>query len=223
MSDEKLQFDELDVKIGQIVEALPKSCVSKQFTDVIIIGGIPGEALIISAPPSGIFPKLVEGETLVLRLKMASGVAIMATSVLFISEEPMFMVYLDFPRDITFKRIRNAARVSVKLPVLVSNLESAEFSCVAGKITDISTTGASLSLTEYVGKEGEQISMKGKFSVGGIQRILSLRAVIRATEKKAIDQIIYGIEFLADNENDLLVLFGFIFNAMAFGKVQNIR
>lgn len=223
MSDEKLQFDELDVSIGQIVEALPKSCASKQFTDVMIIGAIPGEAIIISAPPSGVFPKLVEGEALVLRLKMASGVAIMATSVLFISEEPMYMVYLDYPKDVTFKRIRNAARVSVKLPVLVSNIETSEFSCVAGQIIDISTTGASLSLTEYVGAEGEQISMKGKFSVGGIQRILSLRAVIRGTEKKALDQTVYGIEFLADNENDLLVLFGFIFNAMAFGKIQKIR
>lgn len=223
MSDEKLQFDELDVSIGQIVEALPKSCVSKQFTDVMIIGAIPGEAVIISAPPSGVFPKIVEGEALVLRLKMASGVAIMATSVLFISEEPMYMVYLDYPKDVTFKRIRNAARVSVKLPVLVSNIETSEFSCVAGQIVDISTTGASLSLTEYVGAEGEQISMKGKFSVGGIQRILSLRAVIRATEKKSLEQTVYGIEFLADNENDLLVLFGFIFNAMAFGKIQKIR
>ncbi len=223
MSEEKLEFDELEISIGQTVEVLPKSSEEKAFSDVLLLGAIPGEALIITAPASGIFPKMEEGEKVVMRVKLADGVAIFASSVLFISDVPMYMVYLDFPTDISFKRIRNASRVSVKLPVLVSNVSSPEFCGIAGQITDISTTGAGLALTEYAGENGDEINMKGKFSVGNIQRVLAIRAVIRATKKKTDALTIYGVEFLEDDENDLLVLFGFIFNAMAFGKIQNIR
>lgn len=223
MDEEKLEFDELGITIGQMVEALVKGSGTKEFSDVLVIGAIPGEALILTAPPSGVFPKMDEGDKVVIRVKLADGVAIFAAHVLFISDVPMFMVYLDFPSDITFKRIRNATRVSVKLPVLVSNSDEPKYSGVAGRITDISTSGAGLALTEYAGDAGERIVMKGKFTVGNIQRVLSIQAVIRAVNKKSDDLIIYGVEFLEDDENDLLVLFGFIFNAMAFGKIQNIR
>lgn len=222
MSDQKLDFEALGITIGQAVEVLPQSSTSKIFSDVLILGAIPGEAIIIAATSSGEFPKMDEGETLVLKFKLADGVAILATSVLFISEVPMFMVYLDYPKDITFKRIRNASRVSVKLPVLVTSLSKPKYSGIAGQIIDISTTGAGLTLTEYAGGNGDQIMMKGKFSVGCIQRVLTIRAIIRTTTKKQENLTIYGIEFLEDDENDLLVLFGFIFNAMAFGKIQKI-
>ncbi len=223
MSEEQLEFEELDISIGQTVEVLPKKSGEKVFSDVVLLGAIPGEALIITAPASGVFPKMEEGEKVVMRVKLADGVAIFASSVLFISDVPMYMVYLDFPTDISFKRIRNASRVSVKLPVLVSNVSSPEFCGIAGQITDISTTGAGLALTEYAGENGDEINMKGKFSVGNIQRVLAIRGIIRATKKKTDTLTIYGVEFLEDDENDLLVLFGFIFNAMAFGKIQNIR
>ncbi|MFL0800576.1 MAG: flagellar brake protein [Agarilytica sp.] len=223
MSAEQLEFDDLHISIGQTVEVLPKNAEDKAFSDVILLGAIPGEALIITAPASGVFPKMEEGEKVVMRIKLADGVAIFASNVLFISDVPMYMVYLDFPTDISFKRIRNASRVSVKLPVLVSNVSSPEFCGIAGQITDISTTGAGLTLTEYAGENGDEINMKGKFSVGNIQRVLAIRAVIRVTKKKTDTLTIYGVEFLEDDENDLLVLFGFIFNAMAFGKIQTIR
>ncbi len=223
MGEEKLEFDELSITIGQSVEALAKGSGSKEFSEVTVIGAIPGEALIITAPPSGVFPKMSEGEKVVIRVKLADGVAIFATHVLFISDVPMYMVYLDYPTDITFKKIRNATRVSVKLPVLVSNVDEPKYAGVAGRITDISTSGAGLVLTEYAGGAGERITMKGKFAVGNIQRVLAIQGIIRAVNKKSDDMIIYGVEFLEDDENDLLVLFGFIFNAMAFGKIQNIR
>lgn len=223
MSEEQIDFSELNIAIGQSIEALPQSAGTKEFTEVLVIGGIPGEALIITATPDGIFPKMSEGETVIFKIALADGIALFTAQVLFISDVPAFMVYLDFPVKAKFRRIRNATRVKVTLPVLASNMDNKAMSGCAGRIKDISTTGAGLEMYEPLGEEGHRIVIKGKFNVGDIQRILSIDAVIRL--KKQIDPktIFYGIEFLESDENDLLVLFGFIFNAMSFGKIQKIR
>ncbi len=223
MSDDKLQFEELDISMGQMVEAMPKNSPDKSFSEVVMLGAIPGEALIIAPPPSGVFPNMEEGEKVIIRVKLADGVAIFPSTVLFVSEVPMFMVYLDFPQDISFKRIRSASRVSVKLPVLVSNRHEKKYSGITGQITDISTTGAGLLLSEFAGEKGNELVVKGKFTVGSIRRMLTINGVVRVVKETRTNALVYGIEFLEEDENDLLVLFGFIFNAMAFGKIQKIR
>tara|TARA_R110000868_G_scaffold168246_2_gene402907 strand:- start:7 stop:678 length:672 start_codon:yes stop_codon:yes gene_type:complete len=223
MSDEKLQFDELGISMGQMVEALPKNDPEKVFSEVVMLGAIPNEALIIAPPPSGLFPKMAEGERVIIRLKLADGVAIFTSTVLFVADVPMFMVYLDFPQEISFKRIRNASRVSVKLPILVSNRNDKQYSGITGQITDISTTGAGLLLSEFAGDKGDELVVKGKFAVGSIRRVLTINGIVRMVKETKSNTLIYGVEFLEEDENDLLVLFGFIFNAMAFGKIQKIR
>lgn len=223
MSEEKLDFSELNIAIGQLVDVLPQQSTTKEFSQVVVVGAIPQQALIITAPESGIFPRLEVGEKLVFRLGLADGLAIFAAHVLFISEVPAFMVYVDFPGVVTFKRVRNATRVSVSLPVLVSNISSKQQSGLAGRIIDISTTGAGLEMFDPLGSSGDRIKIKGKFSVGSIQRVLSIDAVIRISKRLSDKVIFYGIEFLESDENDLLVLFGFIFNAMSFGKIKKME
>ncbi len=217
------KFEELDVKMGQIVQVLPKSGSKKEFFDVMLIGVIPGECLIIGAPETGIFPRVKEGDHLVFRIMLADGIALFSTVILFLSEMPMFMAYADYPKDIKFKQVRKASRVSVSLPVLSSNHTTGVQSGVAGRIIDISTAGAGLEVYEDLGKTGDEVIIKGKFEVNSIQRLLSVKAVIRARKKRADDTILYGMEFSGGDEDDLLVLFGYIFNAMAYGKIQKIR
>lgn len=223
MADEKIKFDDIGVTIGQIVEVLAFSSQSKNFSEVIVVGAIPGESLIIAAAKNQEFPIVKEGEKIIFKVKLTNGVAIFATNILFITDIPMDMAYVDIPKDIAFKKIRSAPRVSVSLPVLASGTLSGSPSGVAGKIVDISTTGVGLELFETVGERGDQIMLKGKFSVGGIQRVLSVRAIIRKAKESSKGGFLYGVEILEEDENQLLVLFGFIFNAMVFGKIQKIR
>jgi hypothetical protein len=151
------------------------------------------------------------------RIKLPSGVALFPTTVLFISEIPTLIVYLDYPRDIKFKRVR-AARVNVVLPILANNTTDTDFMGVAGKIVDISTSGARVEMFEPLGKVGDLVEIKGKFQVGGIMRTLGIQSVIRAEKPGNA----YGIEFFEQNEDKLLVLLGFIFHAMAYGETQTI-
>lgn len=223
MTDAKIKFDDIGVTIGQAVEVLPFSAQSKSFSEAIIVGAIPGESLIIIASKNNELPTMKEGEKIIFKVKLTNGVAIFATNVLFIADIPTIMVYVDIPKDIAFKKIRSAPRVFVSLPVLASGTSSGSPSGVAGKIVDISTTGVGLELFEALGNRGDVISLKGKFTVGSIQRILSVRAIIRKAKESGRGGFLYGVEIIEEDENHLLVLFGFIFNAMVFGNIQKIR
>lgn len=223
MSEESIELESLNLTFGQTMEAMPGKSAVQEFSPVVLLGAISGQSLIISAPPSGEFPRMAEGERVVFRLNLPSGIAMFSSHVLFISDVPMFMVYVDYPQQLKFKKIRQAARAHISLPILLSNSELKQRSGISGKITDISTAGAGLEAYEELGDKGQGVVIKGKFSIGNIQRFLSIRSIIRSQSRSVSGHYIYGVEFLEDDEDDLLVLFGFIFNAMAFGKLQQVR
>lgn len=218
-----LNFAELGLGFGQKMVLMPDSGDRNNTFSCELIGRLGEESIIIGPPvASGILPRLSEGQRVIVRVKLAGGVALFPTTVLFVSDVPTIMVYLDYPRDIKFKQIRGAFRVNVVVPVLVHNRSSSHGGARTGKIVDISTTGARLEMFESLGAVGDDVEIKGKFRVGAIQRILSIEAVIRA-KSGAGESAFYGIEFHEGDEEKLLVLMGFTFHAMAFGHLQSIR
>lgn len=222
MSEEKLNFEDLNLSIGQHVEVLIQSAEDKTFSRVMVLGAIPNESVIITADESGIVPPIEEGHDLVFRMSQPDGIAVFLGRVLYITEDPLYMAFIDIPTEVTFKRIRKAPRVFTSIPILVSNLDNPEYTGIAGRLKDISTVGACLDLYEPLGQVGDRVNIKGKFSVGTIKRVTSVRALIRS-EKPLGNGLQYGVEFVEENENELITLFGFIFDAMSSGKIDNIR
>ncbi|WP_370978099.1 flagellar brake protein [Agaribacterium sp. ZY112] len=216
-------FNDLNIKLGQVVQIHPDPAQPQARCDCLLVGSLPGESILITAAPGAEdFPHLEVGQQVVIRVMSANGVALFQTCVLFISDMPVFMVYLDFPQAVQFRMVRSASRVEVALPVLVYSLSCPAQSGVAGKIADISLGGAGLELYEDVGEAGDLLELKGKFDVGGIRRTVKLKAEIKNKKARASGNTSYGIAFSESDEEKLLVLFGFIFNSMAFGDVQSV-
>ena len=224
MSDqETLGFDDLNLNMGQKVQVIPDPSNLRDRHDCILFGCIPGQSVIVSPPPeTGAFPNVEEGQKVIIRVMSSNGVALFPSTVLYVSDVPLLMVFLDYPEAIQFKRVRNASRVDVALPVLASNTENRSLSGVAGKIVDISIGGARLELYSDVGDVGEEIELKGKFNVGSIQRILSIKANVASKKPRGDKGLIYGVQFKEADEDKMLILFGFIFSSMAFGNVQTV-
>ena len=106
----------------------------------------------------------------------------------------------------------------VAQPILVSNLDNGALMGVAGKLVDVSTGGGRVQMFDQLGEVGDNIELKGKFQIHGITRMLTVRACIR--KKEGSD---YGIQFIEEDEDKLIVLMGFIFNAMLTGETDVIR
>ncbi|WP_045860809.1 flagellar brake protein [Teredinibacter purpureus] len=224
MSDKQLlSFEQLNLKMGQVIQIHPNPGKSSDRFDCVLVGCLPGEAVIVTVPDSGHFPPLKEGHKVVIRVMSSNGVALFPTVVLHIADIPIYLVYLDFPRAIQFKLVRNASRVDVALPILISNPAQKSIRSEPGRITDISIGGAMVSVSENIGTMGDMIEIKGKFDVAGIKRTLGIQAVIRSKVDQTADTYQFGVQFDESDEDKLLVLFGYIFNAMAMGDPKNIE
>ncbi|HMU66966.1 MAG TPA: PilZ domain-containing protein [Cellvibrionaceae bacterium] len=212
-----VSFSELELSFGYELFLIPDLNNKQQLFDCVLAGCIPEECLMVTAPASGMFPRVDCGQRVLVRIRLPSGVALFPTTILFISETPTLIVYLDYPRDIKFKRVR-AARVFVSLPVLMNSQSDEAVFGVAGKIVDVSTSGARIEATERLGNVGDIIEVKGKFQVGNMVRMLSIHCIIRAEKTPKT----YGVEFCEQNEEKLLVLLGFIYQSMAFNHAQAV-
>ena len=213
-----VSFSELDLGLGYELFLIPDLNNKQQLFEGVLAGCIPGECLMITAPVSGFFPRLECGQRILVRIYLPSGVALFPSTVIFITEIPTLIVYLDYPRDIKFKRVR-AARVFVSQPVLVNNQTDECINAVEAKIIDISTSGARIETPEPLGTPGDLIELNGTFQVGSIVRVLTIKCIIR-TEKP---QHYFGVEFLERSEESLLVLLGFIYQSMAFNDAPAVE
>ncbi|TVZ37944.1 flagellar protein YcgR [Alteromonadaceae bacterium 2753L.S.0a.02] len=223
MSDNALlHFEDLHLTFGHTIQILPKPSSPGERFESVLLGCLRGETVMVTPPPSGKFPLLSEGQQVVIRVSTLNGVALFPTLVLHIAQVPLYILYLDFPKAINFKQIRQATRVEVAMPVLVSNLNNAAYRSVAGRVSDISLGGAKLDFNQLIGNKGDEIELKGKFEIASIKRILSVRAKIRTVVHSAgVHQ--YGVQFFEQDEDKQLVLFGFIYSAMAIGTPKIIE
>jgi len=223
MSEEQyISFEDLCLGHGQTLQAVIENSQDREFADVVLIGAIPGQSLILTAPESGLFPKMEEGQNVILRVNLALGTAVFGVKVLFISDMPLFMTYVDFPDQIKFTALRAAPRISLTMPVLLANATTGERKGVAGRIKDISLGGAAIESFEALGSIGEEVSIKGKFGVASIQRVISVKARICSARQLNERSFFYGVEFKEEEELSLLVLTGFIFHAMATQSAQTV-
>ncbi len=225
MADETklLSFEGLGLKFGQELDLLPNPGDKELVFPCELVGCIKDECLIVGPPAStGALPRLIEGQRIVIRVKLPGGIALFPSTVLFAGNVPTILVYIDYPRDIKFKQVRGALRVDVTLPVLASNITDLRFSAVPGKIVDLSVTGAKLHMFEELGDVGHEVEIKSKFQIESIQRLLQISAIVRTRSVKD-GVFIYGIEFSGGDEEKLIVLMGFTFHAIVSGHLQTIR
>lgn len=224
MSDQPttMTFEEMGLNYGKSMSLFCDPTDKNAEYECMLIGCLPGESVIIGPGASGVLPRLEEGQRVFVRAKLNSGVAIFPSIVLFVSEIPTIMVYLDFPEEIKFKRVRSALRVKTTLPVLGNNLDDTRFTTIAGKIVDISVVGAGLEMYEELGRPGQRIEIKGKFKLDFIQRMLTIPAVIRTCGQRDGARL-YGVQFDDVEEDVLLMLFGFTYHEMAFKQIDSVR
>ncbi len=218
MTDEAITFDDLALNFGQQLMLHPNPADKTIVFTCVLAGYLIGESLMVTVEPNGVFPRLEEGQRVAVRVFLDSGVALFMTTVLFIGEVPTLLIYLDLPAQVKFKRLRAAKRVVVAQPILINNIDNTAFMGVAGKLMDVSTGGGRVQMFDQLGDIGDAVELKGKFQIHGITRLLTVRACIR---KKEDDD--YGIQFVEDDEDKLIILMGFIFNAMLTGEVDAIR
>jgi hypothetical protein len=158
---------------------------------------------------------------MVARLMVDNGVGIFACALETQIADPLPMLLVTYPDNVSFKGIRGATRVEVVLPIEACNPETVGSVRVEGIIADISASGARLELAETVGEIGDRVTVYGAVDVLRISRNLQVDAVIRsrversAQENDASLPAIYGVEFMEKDEDRCLLLYAYVFSQIA--------
>lgn len=187
-----------------------------------LVGAIPGRSLLVSVPRSG--GKLLRfrpGQKVLARMMVANGVGAFACTVESQSVDPYPILYLSYPKDLSFKGIRGATRVAVNQAVTVTNSSVLSEREMVGKLADVSVTGARLELDEVLGDIGDKIQLVTRVDVAGIERDLRVEAIIRSRVERSTQEreqnlpVVYGIEFTEADEERRLLLYAYVFCKIA--------
>ena len=82
---------------------------------------------------------------------------------------------------------------------------------------NLSTAGAQLTTNEAIGEAGEKISITCKVTVAQFEQYLNIAGIIRrinVNEDTDTGKYEYGVEFTIPDDNNKLLLHGFIYEKM---------
>lgn len=186
-----------------------------------LIGCLPGRSLLLSVPKlTGKLVRFSAGQKIVVRLMIENGIGIFAGIVEAQTTEPYPILHLSFPESVTFKGIRSATRVAVNERVDVISAVAGNVQTASGFISDISINGCRLDLEADVACLGDALALTAEVDICGLKRLLILKGVVRSKGEPAgnINEPVlmsYGIEFSGQSDEELLVMYAYVFRHLA--------
>jgi c-di-GMP-binding flagellar brake protein YcgR len=170
---DKLQLQKVDAESGERYSST-------------VIGFVPGESLLITAPLVNDKPILVkEGQQFAVRMLQGSYIQGFVAKVMHNALAPYPYLHLSFPEDVERKEIRNADRVETDVPILVRNskLPDEQDNWKQASIKDISATGSKLESMSKIGEKGDIMVLKFKLLICGQDEEMELQTRIMSLEE----------------------------------------
>jgi len=218
-----VNFDELKLTAGFPVQLQVAASDGKPLRySCKLIGYLPEHGILLTpARASGKLVRLVGGQKLVVRLMVANGMCLFSASVETLTTSPYPILHLSYPKNVSFKGVRNATRIDVRLPIKARNESDLEGVTLEGVVADISITGARMELTASIGSVGDEVNVSGRVNIGKLSCTLNIKAVIRSRIERSTREYddklpaVYGVEFIESDEDKLLVLYAYVYAAMS--------
>lgn len=212
-----MKFEDFKLPYGYPIQLQAADTESSKI-NTRLIGCIPGRTIMLSQP-KGV--RLRTGQKIVVKIMAANGICLFPAILESTVNLPMPMLCLSYPANVQFKEIRGATRVDVSLEVDATNISALEEKKALGKISDISLSGAKIELAEAIAEVGEELQLVMTVNVATLSRELSLKSLVRSRVERSTREYeeglpaVYGIEFVENDEIQLLGLYAYVYSSMA--------
>ena len=187
---------------------------------VKLIGFLDGKSIVVTTPRDhGTALRINTGQEFIVRLISGNAAKGFNASAIYATSHPYPHLHLTFPDKLESTTVRKAERIDCKLIVSVQNEEEGK-SFSEGKsaaMKNLSTAGAQLLTNEPIGEAGNQISITCKVTVAAFEQYLNILGIVRRiteNEDAETGKYEYGVEFTIPNDNDKLLLHGYIYEQM---------
>lgn len=182
------------------------------------VGCVPGRSILLAVPRTEGRPaRFRSGQKILGRAMIDNGIGAFACVVVSQTSEPYPLLHLSYPKQVSYKSMRGATRVSLNQPITATNISALDEIKVKGKLADISITGARIELDRVLGENGDRIQLTFHVDVAGIARDLAIEAVIRSRVERSTQEreqnlpVVYGIEFIDADEERRLLLYAYVY------------
>lgn len=186
---------------------------------VKLIGFLENKSIVVTTPRmDGTALKILPEQSFIVRMISGNSAQGFTATALCSTSRPYHHLHLTYPDNLESITVRKAERVNCKLIVTVHN-EEPERSLGDGKsasMQDISTAGSQIFTLESIGEKGDTITINSKVNVVGLEQYLTISGIIRRViePKEEGGRFEYGIEFVLLQDNDKLLLHGFVYEQM---------
>lgn len=215
-----LKFQELSLKVGDRLQLEPPAQLKAGRCIVRVLGYLENVSLLVTAPfENGIYLPLLEDEAVFIRgfsRRCAFG---FSSSVRRVCKLPFNYLHLSFPEEVRGTIIRKSPRVKTRIITTITAMDGVEVSPQTGTITNLSSTGAQLTVKKQLGEVGKKVKLAFRVNLHNMDAYLTtsgtIRRIFSEEEKKALDsQVSYGIEFSDLQPNDRIILQSLIYQQM---------
>jgi len=217
-----MKFEELKLNYGYPLQLQTTNLAGQpERYSCRLIGCLPGRSILVSVPKVG--GKLVRfrtGQKIVVRLMVDNGIGVFVVLVDVQTADPYPILHISYPDNVSFKGIRSATRVGVDLPMALTNISTPASGAISGLISDISISGARIELTDVVGAIGDTVEIVAQVEIQSVKRELKVQGIIRSRVEATEHQdpgfpVSYGLQFTESNEEQLLILYAYVYSQMA--------
>lgn len=218
-----MQFEDLQLQPGASIQLLLTGGEEVSYSlDTVYVGCLVLHSIVVAMPSEKSDVELVAGMEISVALNLPTGVATFSSIVDVVADQPYCYLHLRYPEQIRFRQIRNSARVRVEMPVRLAKRNSPEdMASLKSQVIDISATGLKLVTNNNIGQIGDELTIHIAMYFAGVERLLSVAAVIRArlgghSDKSEMSNI-YGVQFQTMNDEQKILLHAFVLNGLQAG------
>ena len=214
-----MEQNDLKVQVGESLQLQTRDGEDSRRMHVKLVGYLPGISLLVTTPRVADKVMIIrEGQPFVVRMMLGNRVVGFATTVLRSCSRPFPYLHLSYPEEMQQITVRKAQRVRVKLFASLKNANP-DFQVDKPRpatIVDISTSGVLMVSSEQLGELGDQVSVTCAVKIGGVEKLLSLSAMIRnvhieRSEEHGEHSYYHGLELNLKEPQDIFALHGYVY------------
>ena len=198
---EQFTFQDMHINVGDKLQLklptnLVNSATEDEFYTAELIGYVNNLTVIIRihqlAQQTDL--SLIEGDQITARLFSGQLAFSFSSYIEKIIKVPFSYIHLSFPTKITGQTIRKSRRIKTKIVATITDHPT------SATISNLSMSGAEIHASDGIGQVGETIPLSFRIKLHGINKTMSLQAIIRSmkpTANKTDNVFAFGIEFIA--------------------------
>jgi c-di-GMP-binding flagellar brake protein YcgR len=179
-TEKRIALEEARLLIGDLVNLQTQSGDAIERYSVRLLGMCKGRSVLVTTPMvDGKYLLMREGQSFILRAFSGKSAYAFSTQILKSVNVPYPYLHLAYPRDVRSLVVRRGARAEVKLICAITSCDGIPLQ-TAGSLINLSVGGALMLVKQPPGQKGQQLSIKFKAIVTGIEALLELKTIIRA-------------------------------------------